>query len=205
MDKSKFVIKNTVREDYAKVAKGGHGMLGKSCCGTEADMQSLHETGRLLGYSDEELSLGLGEANLGIGCGNPQAIAELSAGETVLDLGAGAGFDALLAGMSVGPDGRVIGVDMTSEMLLRARENAGRLKAENVEFRLGEIEHLPLADGEIDVIISNCVVNLSVDKQAVFHECFRVLRPGGRIAISDILRGGEIATDVLDNPAAYSG
>lgn len=206
MDKSKFQIKDMVRKDYAKVAEGKPGGLPlSSCCGTGEKTESLLETGRRLGYSPAELALGLGEANLGLGCGNPQAIAELKEGETVLDLGSGAGFDAFLSGMSVGPGGRVIGVDMTPEMLSKARQNALALKAENVEFRLGEIEHLPVADSSVDVIISNCVINLSVDKQAVFDEASRVLKPGGRLAVSDILRAGDLPKDILNNPAAYSG
>ncbi|HWR89947.1 MAG TPA: methyltransferase domain-containing protein, partial [Dissulfurispiraceae bacterium] len=159
----------------------------------------------LLGYSDEDLRIGLGEANLGFGCGNPRAVAELKEGEVVLDLGSGAGFDAFLAAMKVGPKGKVIGVDMTPEMVARARQNAIALQTRNVEFRLGEIEHLPVADASVDVIISNCVINLSTDKQAVFKDCFRVLRQGGRIAISDILKCGEVPAEVMHNPSAYSG
>ncbi len=205
MESKKLDLVNLVRQDYAAVASGEACCLPSSCCGTEADAESLLETGQRLGYSDEELKLGLGEANLGLGCGNPQAIADLVAGETVLDLGSGAGFDAFLAGMKVGPEGWVIGVDMTPEMLTRARRNAANLKVVNVEFRLGEIEHLPVADNAVDVIVSNCVINLSVDKQAVFDDAFRVLRPGGRLAVSDILSRGELPRSVLDNPAAYSG
>jgi len=205
MKRDKLTILNMVRTDYANVAKGEPGCIPTSCCGTEEGKETLLETGRRLGYSDKELALGLGEANLGLGCGNPQAIAELKKGETVLDLGSGAGYDAFLAGMSVGSKGTVIGVDMTPEMVTRARINASSLNAQNVEFRLGEIEHLPVADSSIDVIISNCVINLSVNKQQVFNDTYRVLKPGGRVAISDIIKGAELPSAVLDNPSAYSG
>lgn len=205
MDEKRIGLINLVRTDYAKIAKSAGGCMPSSCCGTDAPMPSLLETGRLLGYSDEDLRVGLGEANLGLGCGNPRAVAELKEGEVVLDLGSGAGFDAFLAAMKVGPKGKVIGVDMTPEMVARARQNAIALQTRNVEFRLGEIEHLPVADASVDVIISNCVINLSTDKQTVFNDCFRVLRPGGRIAISDILRCGDVPAEVRDNPSAYSG
>ncbi len=200
-------LRDMVRKDYAAVAEGSESCcLPSSCCGTEADMKSLLETGKQLGYNEEELKLGLGEANLGLGCGNPQAIAEIKHGDVVLDLGSGAGFDAFLAGMTVGNSGRVIGIDMTPEMLSKARSNANNLNASNVEFRLGEIEHLPVADNSIDVIISNCVINLSTDKQAVFNDAYRVLKPGGRLAISDILKRGEkLPQTVESDPAAYSG
>jgi ubiquinone/menaquinone biosynthesis C-methylase UbiE len=166
---------------------------------------NLLKTGRMLGYTDEELKVGLGEANLGLGCGNPLAIAELNEGETVLDLGSGAGFDAFLSAMKVGKNGRVIGVDMTPEMVGKAKENAEKLGVKNVEFRHGDIEHLPVDDNSIDVIISNCVINLSPNKQTVFHEAFRVLKTGGRLAISDILKKGKFSDAVKQNPNAYSG
>jgi len=205
MERDKLKLINLVRKDYAAIAQGEAGNIPSSCCITKDNALTLLDVGKLLGYSEEELSMGLGEAHLGLGCGNPQAIAELKEGEVVLDLGSGAGFDAFLTGMKVGPRGTVIGVDMTPEMLSKARQNAITLKATNVEFRIGEIEHLPVADSTIDIIISNCVINLSVDKQAVFHESFRVLKPGGRLAISDILKSGEVSKSVEDNPAAYSG
>jgi len=201
-----FDLRNLVRKDYGALADGEGGCcLPADAFGASAKAESLLETGRRLGYSEEQLRLGLGEANLGLGCGNPQAIAGLAPGETVLDLGCGAGFDAFLAAMVVGETGRVIGVDMTPEMVARARRNAAALKSANTEFRLGEIEHLPVADASVDVVVSNCVINLSTDKQQVLNETWRVLRPGGRIAFSDILRVGDLPRAVTTDPSAYSG
>lgn len=174
-----------------------------SCCSTPTDFNAISTK---LGYSNEELTAVPEGANLGLGCGNPQAIAELQAGETVLDLGSGGGFDCFLASRQVGPDGRILGVDMTPEMVSRARHNAIKGNFSNTEFRLGEIEHLPVADNTVNVIISNCVINLSPDKQQVFHEAFRVLQPGGRLAISDIVTTAELPPEIKnDMNELYSG
>jgi len=197
-------IHDLVKEKYSAIAEGKRGPGAASCCGPMplVDIQSL---GRTLDYKKEDLLLAPGEANLGLGCGNPIGMADLKLGEIVLDLGSGAGFDAFLAARAVGETGQVIGMDMTLEMVEKAKINARNLGFTNVDFRLGKIEALPVEDQFVDVVISNCVINLSPDKTAVFCEIHRVLKPGGRIVISDILRSGEIPEALKNNPAAYTG
>ena len=196
-------IRKTVRERYAGIAR-----REGPCCGAEADglEQELAESvSRRIGYSEEEMESVPEGSNLGLGCGNPTALASMRRGETVLDLGSGAGFDCFLASKEVGPEGRVIGVDMTPEMVEKARENARRGGYGNVEFRLGEIENLPLPDASVDLVISNCVVNLSTDKQRVFEEALRVLRPGGRLLISDLVLERPLPDAVRESVSAYVG
>ena len=198
-------IRKAVRESYGKIAVKEATGCGPatSCgcgCGSTQDIVS-----KAIGYSDEEIKAVPEGANLGLGCGNPTALASLKEGEVVLDLGSGAGFDCFLAADKVGESGRVIGVDMTAEMIEKARENARKGDYRNVEFRLGEIENLPMADNSVDVVISNCVINLSPDKKRVYEEAFRILKPGGRVMVSDIALLKELPAALKGNIAAYVG
>jgi len=196
-------VKKVVRDRYAKVAK-----TSGSCCASPVSCCSAptsEQVSKMIGYSEEEMNSVPGGANLGLGCGNPTALASIKEGETILDLGSGAGFDCFLAAKKVGRQGKVIGVDMTPEMLDKARSNAKRGRYTNVEFRLGEIENLPVANNSVDVIISNCVINLAPKKKRVFEEAFRVLAPGGRLMVSDIVLLKPLPESVQKNMEAYAG
>jgi SAM-dependent methyltransferase len=198
------IVKKVVRESYAQIAQAGSPccLPATACCGG-VDMAA--EISKKIGYADKDLNSVPEGANLGLGCGNPLALASLKEGETVLDLGAGAGFDCFLAANQVGKTGKVIGVDMTPEMVQKARENAGKGGYGNVEFRLGEIENLPVADQVVDAVISNCVINLAPDKGRVFREAFRVLKPGGRLMVSDIVLRRPLPDFIMNSIAAYVG
>lgn len=207
MDKER--VHEVVRSGYARVARQGSSCCGpvsqpsSGCCGSTASTTEA-QTAALIGYSEQDINGAAADANLGLGCGNPTALASLKPGETVVDLGSGAGFDALLSAEKLGPEGRFIGVDMTPEMLERARTNAVNAGyARTVEFREGLIEKLPVASESADVVISNCVINLSPDKAQVFREAYRVLKPGGRLAVSDIVLSEPLPPEVADLAASW--
>lgn len=205
VSKNSEEVKNEVRRAYGSVAQADNASEScgnsRSCCGVSAKSDEAYS--QELGYSTEDFNSVPDGCNMGLGCGNPQTIASLEIGEVVLDLGAGGGFDAFLAANKVGPKGKVYGVDMTPEMLAKARLNAQENGYHNVEFLLGEIEHLPLPNDSIDVIMSNCVVNLSTNKKQVFDESFRVLKEGGRIAISDIVASKPLPAEMVNNEELY--
>jgi len=200
-------VRDTVRKHYGKVTEKKEPApdCGSTCCGNQPGTFPVETIGQVIGYSKEDLAAAPEGANLGLGCGNPHLLAGLKPGETVLDLGSGGGFDCFIAAKKVGQSGRVIGIDMTPEMITKARRNAATVQAQNVDFRLAEIEHLPVEEGSIDVVISNCVINLSPEKPAVFSEIFRVLKPGGRLAISDIVATTPLPPDVRSDPLLLCG
>lgn len=202
-------VRQNVRESYSQVAEASN---EGSCCGTESSCCGVSDDAAIntlvstrLGYSEDDLDNVPGGADMGLGCGNPRAIASIKPGETILDLGSGGGFDCFLAAAETGESGQVIGIDMTPTMISKARTNAEKGKYNHVEFRLGEIEHMPVANDTVDVIISNCVINLSPDKKQVFNEAFRVLKPGGRLAISDVVASMELPDEIRDDLDLYSG
>lgn len=220
--RDKEEIRKAVRDSYGKVARLGtkeSGLSSALSCGGEQGVSDTQislasccggpgftpeQISKAMGYSKDDLESTPEGANLGLGCGNPVALASLKPGETVVDLGSGGGFDCFQAANEIGKDGKVIGIDMTPDMISKARKNAQDADIENVEFRLGEIEHLPVADNSADIIISNCVINLSPDKKSVYKDAFRALKPGGRLAISDILTTQELPPEVKNDLALYS-
>lgn len=203
-DFKKVDVRNVVRNSYRKIAIGN--VKEDGCCSGSINLKkSSIEISRKIGYSDEEISNVPEGANMGLGCGNPQLIANLKEGETVIDLGSGGGFDCFLASKKVGLKGYIIGVDMTPEMINKSRVMSKKYRYRNVDFRLGEIENLPVADNTADVIISNCVINLSPNKQRVYNEAYRVLKKGGRIAISDIVLIRELTEEMKQDEKLYCG